>query len=502
MKTSIFIILTILATAFSCENRPYLIYHNNDNPDGSMNDADAEDADSGDADADSGPICIPPGTTEICNNLDDDCDGVVDNGFDKMNDPSNCGTCGHICTAPNATSICVEGECVISSCTPGYADLDEQEPGCEYRCPLYPPQDEDCNGIDDDCDGVADEPEDLPAPPVGICNTTPGTPCAGTVMVCDSRGTPAVTTWYCNYGAGVEFDPRIPNGIYDSETLCDGHDGDCDGIADDEWPDIGQECDNGGIGACRDYGEKACDPLDPSVTFCDLSVLPDADPLAPRAEVCNGADDNCDGIVDNPDPVDPARVIDDMIHINHSGFDFWIYRYEASRPDSTPFAEGVKSARSCSKSMVLPWANVSYSEAASACASVGKRLCTASEWQAACEGSLMNIYPYGMTYEDETCNGYDYDTVTGGDNDDTVVPTGSMMMCSSDDDVYDLSGNLREWTNDQRGTTTTGEPVYVVRGGEYHTPYIGLTCAFDLSQAAADSTLPTIGFRCCSDTAP
>jgi hypothetical protein len=492
------LLLAAIALA-GCRLDPYVIWG-----DGGPRDGGDGDGATGDASGlDAAPPCIPPGTEEICNELDDDCDGVVDNGFDKQNDPSNCGTCGRICGEPNASVVCQAGECVRLGCIPGFADVDPDLPGCEYQCPLFPPATEEaCNGVDDDCDGAVDEPEDLEPPPQGICRTTPGTPCAGVGMVCESRGNPPVKTWYCDYPATVEHDPLVPNGIVLNEARCDGQDGDCDGAVDEGFPDLGQACDNGRIGACRDAGERACDPLDPTRTFCDLSVLPDADPLAPRPEVCNGADDNCDGIVDNPDATDLERVLDDMVHVTHHGLDFWIYRYEASRPDATAALPGASGARACSNPDVLPWSNVTYAEAELACLAVGKRLCTAAEWRAACEGPGGWSYPYGDVYEPGTCNGVDLDGIPGGTDDDVLLATGEAAACESDDGAFDLSGNLREWTADLRSVTGDGEPVYVVRGGEYQTPYPGLTCAFDFAQAVGSVPLPSVGFRCCSDVAP
>ncbi|WP_254623666.1 hypothetical protein [Myxococcus sp. CA033] len=70
---------------------------------------------------------LPAG--ERCNSVDDDCDGQVDEDFDRMTDPFNCGTCGTACTAQQN---CVEGQ-------------------CQKRTEL------DCgNGIDDNRDGPAD----------------------------------------------------------------------------------------------------------------------------------------------------------------------------------------------------------------------------------------------------------------------------------------------------------------------------------------------------------
>lgn len=46
---------------------------------------------------------------EQCNSRDDDCDGVVDNGFDLQNDQRNCGRCGTICGSPRG--MCCAGVC-------------------------------------------------------------------------------------------------------------------------------------------------------------------------------------------------------------------------------------------------------------------------------------------------------------------------------------------------------------------------------------------------------
>jgi hypothetical protein len=453
----------------------------------------------GGADIDAMGPCTPTGPDDTCDGVDNDCNGIVDDAFDKQTDGENCGTCGNRCTATGAIMACEMAECVFVECQPGFVDLDSMVDGCEYMCPVFPAQSEDCNGVDEDCDGMVDEVADLPAPPSGQCRDTPDTPCAGTGMICATRGTPAVTTWYCDYGADVEFDNTVPNGIFLDETLCDGLDGDCDGVEDDPFTDLGQECDNGESGICRDAGERTCDPMDPSTTFCDLTVLPD--PLgSPTAEVCNGLDDNCDGIVDNP--TGNHRVVDDMVHITHSSLDFYIYRHEASRPDATAMDEGISGDRTCSNADVIPWGAVSHPAAEAACAVTGKRLCTSDEYLAACAGAAGNTYPYGDTFEPDTCNAEPFDGIMGGSDDDILLPTAAMTMCVSDDVVNDLSGNLKEWTDDITGQTPMGVDIAVLRGGAFNTPEAGATCDFRSSRAAVNTVLPTVGFRCCSDTAP
>jgi formylglycine-generating enzyme required for sulfatase activity len=116
----------------------------------------------------------------------------------------------------------------------------------------------------------------------------------------------------------------------------------------------------------------------------------------------------------------------------------------------------------------------------------------------ACGGAAATLYPYGATYQAHACNGLDH--AVGA-----PVPVGSMATCAGGDPgIFDMSGNLREWTSEQAGTTGPPEnkPIYVVRGGAYHTPAPGLTCSFGFSLAVVDLALPAIGFRCCSDSPP
>ena len=444
--------------------------------------------------------CLTTGS-EICDGIDNDCDGVVDNGFDLNADALNCGVCGTICGFASAEAVCVQGACHIGTCDPGYANNDSNESnGCEYHCPVAPPLAyERCNGIDDNCDGRVDEPSALETPPVDLCVTTPGTPCVNRTISCDTRT--AGTTWYCDYPAGVEYDPSIPNGIVLNETKCDGIDNDCSGLADDTFPALGNTCDNGLLGACRDVGAIICDPSNTANTICDLSVLPDAVPGAPHAETCNNVDDDCDGTVDNSSGA--RRIIQDMVHITSGGMNFYIDRYEASRPDASSLTAGVVVTRSCSNADAVPWASVSHANALAACTAAGLRLCTGAEWQQACGGASVNSYPYGSTYQGGDCNGVD-EAPDGGVHE--LLPTGapSLSACVTPTGLHDLSGNLKEWTSDSQGMTSDMPPqtIYVTRGGSFDSPSGGLTCTTTFAQAAEQSVLGTLGFRCCKTTAP
>ncbi len=57
---------------------------------------------------------IYPGAPELCNTIDDDCDGKIDEGFDLATDPFNCGSCGNVC---NDGLDCTIDVCAAGSCT-------------------------------------------------------------------------------------------------------------------------------------------------------------------------------------------------------------------------------------------------------------------------------------------------------------------------------------------------------------------------------------------------
>ncbi len=433
---------------------------------------------------------------ETCDGADDDCDGELDEVFDLMSSLLHCGACGQSCieTRPaNATAhACRDGSCRWS-CDPGHLDLDgdlEQGSagtGCEVECtPTAPDGVEICDGHDNDCDGEVDEADGMVPPPQGLCRTDAGTPCAGTVARC--RAGLGGVRYRCLYPPEVETDPVDPNRVLDAELRCDGHDGDCDGLPDDGFePAVGEPCDSGPPGRCRDRGAFACSP-DGSKTVCVITEPGSG----PSVEVCDGEDNDCDGAVDEPEHQNPegSFVVDAVVRVDGAGQSFAIYAFEASRPDASAAAAGEMDHRPCSRALALPWSGARYGEAVAACAAAGMRLCTPAEWAAACQGASGRGYPYGDVFQATTCNGADAGA-------GAVIPGGSYAGCGAQHtggSVYDLSGNVKEWVDDG---ATNG--FHQVRGGAYLTPEAGLTCDFELSVVREDASIPGVGFRCCGD---
>ncbi len=410
-------------------------------------------------------------TLEVCDTRDNDCDGATDEGFMLMTDISNCGMCGRVCSFPNALPRCTMGSCGILACQTGFYDLDGNPMnGCEYACSFAGA--EACNGNDDDCDGRTDE---TLTPPATFCN--PNGVCAGTAPTCSGAG-----GWVCNYPASYQS----------PETRCDGADNDCDGRTDEAYPLLGTSCNNGEAGACRRNGMFVCNAMQSGVV---CNALPSG---GGTAETCNGIDDDCDTRLDESAP-------GSWVQFTSGGANRWIMAYEASRPNSTAMSAGTMSHRVCSEPSRMPWTQVTYAQAQTACGTVGGRLCTETEWQDACRstsGSCRWSYASSCsTYSATTCNGNDFDPIPGPPDDDVVLPTGSMPMCyanwgSATRRVFDMSGNVEEWAERRSAG------VNPIRGGSMNDTAGGLECTFNFVVAGDTFQTPTVGFRCCRTSAP
>lgn len=224
-----------------------------------------------DADAD-----VFPGAEERCNNLDDNCNGAVDEQavdaqpFFTDRDGDGFG----------APGVALQ-DCALPD---GFA---ERAGDCDDgRADTFPSAEEVCDGLDNDCDGRIDEGTRLP-----FWTDADG----------DGFGAPNTRQWACGAPAGTTDNRddcddtnnmRFPGAV----ELCDDIDDNCDGLVDDV-DDVYLDADNDGFG-------DATSPIDgcdagpftsPNADDCDdtdETVNPGAE------EVCNAQDDTCDGEID------------------------------------------------------------------------------------------------------------------------------------------------------------------------------------------------------------
>ncbi|MSP90189.1 MAG: redoxin domain-containing protein [Myxococcales bacterium] len=170
---------------------------------------------------------------------------------------------------------------------------------------------------------------------------------------------------------------------------------------------------------------------------------------------------------------------------------FWIDPYEASLS---------KDGRALSLPNVEP-AMASWMESEAACKKAGKRLCTEEEWVSACTATPAidentnqqfaddnvegNMYPYGSFYEAGKC--VDQEDKYKG----KPLKTGIKEGCRTASGLFDLGGNIGEWT----GTTkeTAGQMGGHVSSGER------AACNQRSASFGIGNRNMTTGFRCCAD---
>jgi N-acetylmuramoyl-L-alanine amidase len=258
-------------------------------------------------DCDDGNPTVHPGTVEVCNGFDDDCDGTSDAEGSEGCVPLFADGDGDGYGTGDSRCLC---DLLPPWTTQKAGDCDDAVKA------VHPGAKDGCNGRDDDCDGTTDEDKGTE---VETCN--------GVDDDCDDQtdpeGSDGCTLFFEDgdkdgYGIGAakclcagtggftagkpgDCDDANPAIHPDAKESCNGKDDDCNGVADPE-----------GSGGCTSfyadgdgdgYGAGAAKCLCAASGSYKVAKAGDCDDkdkaIHPGAkEVCNNKDDNCDGKVD------------------------------------------------------------------------------------------------------------------------------------------------------------------------------------------------------------
>ncbi len=154
-----------------------------------------------------------------------------------------------------------------------------------------------------------------------------------------------------------------------------------------------------------------------------------------------------------------------------------------------------------------PMVVVTWTEAKALCENDGKRLCSEAEWTFACEGEEASPYPNGYERDETACvmdrvwRPFSQAAMNPRDGEVAKLemdrlwqgePSGSRAKCRSAFGVYDLTGNVDEWTT----STQTSGFSSVLKGGYWG--QVRARCR--PATRAHDETFVAYqqGFRCCS----
>ncbi len=126
---------------------------------------------------------------------------------------------------------------------------------------------------------------------------------------------------------------------------------------------------------------------------------------------------------------------------------------------------------------------VSQEQAEELCKQAGKHLCSIDEWQAACRGKDKTRFSYGDGYKQNKCN----------TNTKAIKRSGRKEQCRSWFGMYDMNGNLWEWTS----TKSKDHPnMFLVAGGAWNTNNES-KCTDSKFSFYPQNQYPSVGFRCC-----
>ena len=268
--------------------------------------------------------CVTSCEEEACNYEDDDCDGEIDEG--QLNDCEECGIVPYeVCNGIDDDCDGSTDENLIQACSTACgAGYETCFDGNWISCTAPPEKEEICDGLDNDCDGSIDEElecictiQDIGA--LFPCQEAPllcgqgyktcecVDPDCKTLTMTDCY---AICYWIPPVDPSIICDPLI--GMPLNEEKCNNFDDNCNQEIDE---DLYSPCYTGPegtimVGICVP-GEMTCETGTWGSYDEDENFIPYYcdEEITPQEEICNGLDDDCDGIADWGDEMKETDVL-------------------------------------------------------------------------------------------------------------------------------------------------------------------------------------------------
>ncbi|MBI5237053.1 MAG: SUMF1/EgtB/PvdO family nonheme iron enzyme [Deltaproteobacteria bacterium] len=158
-----------------------------------------------------------------------------------------------------------------------------------------------------------------------------------------------------------------------------------------------------------------------------------------------------------------------------------------------------------------PASDLTWHDANEYCKWAGKRLATEEEWEKAARGTDGRKFPWGDEWKKDMANTAEYSTARQILGDEkythTVAETGTFRGDVSPYGVYDMAGNVMEWTSSwykpypgsDLKRDTFGEKLRVMRGGSWMTDALPFSFTFNRHMSLPDAEDPHFGTRCAKD---
>ena len=272
----------------------------------------------GEVDCDDSDADINPGASEVCDGIDNNCDGQKDEQFDTLGDQCSVGM--GVCQNTGTTVCSEDGSGVTCDAEPGQSSTEV----CDMK-------DNDCDGIVDNLQGSNPVDHNNSVEHCGMCNND----CRGMF----TNGTAACKMGGCaldqcdmHYrdlngdptdGCEYKCEASVQGKTAQDDSICDGLDNDCDGEVDEDVSGMingmqkspGDNC-TVGTGQCAAQGTVVCGQGGPSGADAGMGadaggdagmdagnsgpgIVCNATPGTPSVENCDDLDNDCDGTVDN-----------------------------------------------------------------------------------------------------------------------------------------------------------------------------------------------------------